>query len=88
MSRKVPCEFEGCAARVSIDDFDEAVWLPVFKASRQHLGYFCPAHVREVRDGLHPDRYVLTRTGPDELIIDLKPLPPPETGPPATAGEA
>jgi hypothetical protein len=76
-SRKVPCEFEGCAERIEIDRFDESIWLPVFKLTRQHLGFFCPRHVREVREGLHQSRYLLTWAGADELIIDRKPLPPP-----------
>lgn len=76
--KKVPCEFEGCVERVPLDDFDESIWLPVFKITRQHLGFFCPRHVREVREGLHAERYLLTWSDADELIIDRKPLPSPE----------
>jgi len=76
VQKKVPCEFEGCDARVPFDLFDEAVWLPVFKATRHHLGFFCERHVRELRAGMHKDRYILTFSGPDELIIDMLPLPP------------
>ncbi len=74
--KKVPCEFEGCNARVPLDDFDEATWLPVFKATRQHMGFLCPRHVRELREGQHQTRYLLTWSGEDELVIDRKPLPP------------
>lgn len=75
-SKKVPCEFEGCDARIPIEDFDEEIWLPVFKASRHHMGFFCPGHVAQVRAGELKERYILTQTDQDELIIDLKPLPP------------
>ena len=77
-SKKVPCEFEGCVERVLLDAFDESVWLPVFKVTRQHTGFICPRHVREIREGLHQERYLLTWSGPDELIIDRTPLPPKE----------
>ncbi len=78
MEKKVACEFEGCEARIEVENFDEAVWLPVFKATREHVGFFCPRHVREIRDGLHAGRYLLSRTEDgDELIIDREPLPPP-----------
>lgn len=76
MSKKVPCDFDGCASRVNVEDFDETLWLPVFKMSREHMGFLCPAHVKELRDGLHAERYILTRSGGDELVIDKKPMPP------------
>ncbi|MBI3735051.1 hypothetical protein HY256_00870, partial [Candidatus Sumerlaeota bacterium] len=53
--KKVPCEFEGCAERVPLREFDEAVWLPVFKITREHIGFFCPAHVRQIREGLYQE---------------------------------
>ena len=71
MGKKVVCEFEGCETRVAIDQFDESIWLPLFEASREHIGYCCPSHVQELRDGKHSERYVLTRAGADELIIEL-----------------
>lgn len=82
MGKKVACEFEACESRVPVEDFDETAWLPVFKASRQHLGFFCPRHVAEAREGRHETRYLVTRDvdGIDEFVIDLKPLPPPEQG--------
>ena len=76
MSKQVPCDFDGCAARVAIEDFDEAAWLPVFKMTREHMGFLCPAHVEALRNGLHAERYILTHSGPDELVIDKKPMPP------------
>jgi hypothetical protein len=76
MGKKVPCEFEGCASRVPIEDFDEEAWLPVFKMTREHMGFLCPRHVAELREGKHAERYILTRSGEDELIIDKVPMPP------------
>lgn len=78
MEKQVACEFENCEARVTLSRFDEAVWLPVFKATREQIGFFCPAHVAEVRAERHPKKYVLSWSGPDELIIDLTPLTPEE----------
>jgi hypothetical protein len=60
---------EDCPSRIEIDDFDETRWLPVFKVSREHLGFFCPLHVQEIRDGSHAEKYVISTSGPDELII-------------------
>ena len=76
MLAQVGCAFGTCPARTTIEEFDEAVWLPVFKLTREHLGFFCPRHVAEVRAGEHDERYLLTRAGPDELIIDKLPLEP------------
>lgn len=84
MGWKVPCEFEDCPVRVPLEDFEEGVWLPVFKATREHMGFLCPDHVRDLREGRLGSRWILTRSGTDELIIDMEPLPPPErTAPPA-----
>ena len=75
MGKKVACEFEDCSERIVVDEFDESIWLPVFKVTREHVGYFCPAHVRELRQGLLTERYLLTFSGKDELIIDREPMP-------------
>lgn len=77
MSKKVPCVFEECDSRIPVEDFDEDTWLPVFKASREHMGFFCERHVGELRGGRLGKRYVLTRGEGSELIIDLDPLGPP-----------
>jgi len=77
-TKEVPCEFAGCTARVSLSRFDESVWLPVFKSTREHLGYFCPRHVEFVRAKQMEARYLLSRAGPDEIIIDRLPLRRPE----------
>lgn len=74
MSKKVPCIFGECAQRIHVEDFDETVWLPVFKATREHMGFFCPLHVGELRAGRHSDRYILSQSDQDELIIDRKPI--------------
>jgi hypothetical protein len=86
-SRRVPCEFEGCPERAPIEDFDESAWLPVFKLTREHMGFFCPAHVAELRQGKHARHYVLTRAGQDELVIDLTPMDPARLTPPGAARE-
>lgn len=75
--QKVPCEFEHCAARIDLHAFDEGVWLPVFKSSREHLGFFCPVHVRLTRNGELGPRYLLSRVeSGEEIIIDRQPLVP------------
>jgi len=76
MGKKVPCEFEGCPERIPVEDFDESVWLPVFKLTREHMGFFCPKHVRALREGSLGERYFLTRAGEDEFVIDRSPLTP------------
>ena len=76
MSKLVPCEFEDCPTRVPVEDFDEAVWLPVFKSSREHMGFLCPQHVGEIRAGGHQERYVMTSSEGMEMVIDLEPLTP------------
>lgn len=87
MAKKVPCEFEACAARVEIDQFDESVWLPIFKATREHIGFMCPEHAGQIRAERHAKRYLLSWSGPDELIIDLKPLEAePKNGAPEANG--
>ena len=74
MGKKVACSFDACPARIPIEDFDEDMWLPVFKATREHWGFLCPDHVQAIRDGKFSDRYLLSHAGSDELIIDSKPL--------------
>lgn len=74
--KKVPCEFEGCPERIPFNRFDESIHLPVFKATREHMGFFCERHVAELRAGRLGKRYILSRSGPDEIIIDMEPLPP------------
>lgn len=77
MAKKVPCEFEGCPARVDLNAFDEDVWLPVFKSTRQHLGFFCPDHVRLAREGRLGGRYLLSRVeSGEEIVLDRQPLVP------------
>jgi hypothetical protein len=77
MIQQVPCEFEGCASRVHLNAFDESVWLPVFKSTRQHLGFFCPDHVRQLREGRLGPRYLLSRVeSGEEIVIDREPLVP------------
>src|SRR5690606_765800 len=76
-SKKVPCEFETCAARVELHAFDEDAWLPVFKSTREHLGFFCPEHVRLLREGRLAPRYLLSRVeSGEEIVIDRQPLVP------------
>lgn len=85
MSKKVPCTFDDCESRIPVEDFDEDVWLPVFKVSREHMGFFCESHVRDLREGRLGKRYLLTRGEGCEIIIDMEPLPPPEiSGEPET----
>jgi hypothetical protein len=75
--KQVPCEFEGCTSRVELGAFDEDAWLPVFKSTRQHLGFFCPDHVRQLRAGALAPRYLLSRVeSGEEIVIDRKPLVP------------
>lgn len=74
MGKKVPCIYDDCSVRIPIELFDEDVWLPVFKSTREHVGYFCADHVQSLRGGLLPDRYLLTRAGNSEIIIDRAPL--------------
>jgi hypothetical protein len=81
MIQQVPCEFEGCATRVELGAFDEAVWLPVFKSTRQHLGFFCPEHVGLLREGKLAPRYLLSRVeSGEEIVIDREPLVPETRG--------
>jgi hypothetical protein len=81
--RKVPCEFESCPARIELHAFDEDAWLPVFKSTREHLGFFCPHHVGLARAGELAPRYLLSRVeSGEEIVIDRKPLVP-ETAHPA-----
>lgn len=84
MAKRVPCEYDDCPARIEIHAFDEDVWLPVFKSTREHLGFFCPEHVRLTRSGELAPRYMMSRveTG-EEIIIDRKPLVPEKPRDPA-----
>lgn len=84
MGKKVPCEYEDCPARIEVHAFDEDVWLPVFKSTREHLGFFCPDHVRKTRAGELEPRYILSRveTG-EEIVIDRQPLVPEKPAEPA-----
>lgn len=76
-ARKVPCEFVNCPSRVELDAFDEDVWLPVFKSTREHLGFFCPEHVRLARSGALGPRYLISRVeSGEEIVIDREPLVP------------
>ncbi len=83
MTKKVPCDFQDCPARISLHAFDEDIWLPVFKSTRQHLGFFCPDHVSMTRAGELAPRYLITRVeSGEEIIIDREPLVPETTAEP------
>ena len=49
------------------------------------MGFLCADHVREVREGRHGKRYVISTAEGDEIVIDLEPLEIPEGGEPGPA---
>lgn len=76
--KKVPCEREGCEGRIPLERFDEAIHWPVFKTTREHMGFFCEACVARLRAGELGPRYLLSNSEGDPIIIDWEPMPPKE----------
>lgn len=76
MGKRVPCAREDCSGRIPIEVFDESIHLPVFKATREHMGFLCPECVESLRAGTLGERWLLTRSDRDELVVDREPLRP------------